>query len=30
MSLLLLNSIEFIACVLYAMKYPLSSGGTVW
>ena len=29
MALLLLNAIEFIACVLYAMRYPLSSGGTV-
>jgi len=29
MSLLLLNAVKFIACVLHAMKYPLSSGGTV-
>lgn len=29
MALLLLNAIEFIACVLYAMRYPLSSDGTV-
>lgn len=30
MSLLLLNAVEFIACVLHAVKYPLSSSATVW